>query len=779
MSLSFSRYLALLSLTFCGLVSTLSAEESQVAQDPLPVQNPHAVTTTLPGQSIYEAKCAKCHGNSGEGVADVYDENLYGDRPFAELVKIINDTMPDEKPEECVGEEAQQVAEYMYETFYTATARAKHQPPRIELSRLTVSQYQNTIADLAGYFLSNGPVNDKRGLQAKYYNDRRSKKEELKIERIDPVVQFDFATAGPNDQINEEEFFVSWNGGLIVEETGEYEIGIKTQNGFEFWMNDSEEPLIDRRVVSGNDVQEQTATLKLLGGRSYALRLEFFKEKRKDQKNLTASVELRWKPPHKEWETIPERNLSPEWFPKVLVVKTTFPPDDSSLGYARGTSISRAWDDSTTYAALEVIDYILANKKEFTRKHKADSEQETFRKFCIEFGGLAFRRPFNDDQKNFYVDRIFNGLENPTEAFKQSLLLILKSPNFLYLNAKAGPVDSFDVASRLSYTMWDSMPDSHLWNEAQADRLQNRDQISDLANKMVNNPRTKLKMRGFFDHLLQLEEADDIDKDADTFPGFDAQLLADLRTSLLLFVDEVVWSERSDFRELLLSNDLYLNQRLADFYEVKFDHPSGFERVSLDTKQRAGVVTHPFLLSALAYHKSTSPIHRGVFVTRRLLGRSLKPPPMAIEFMDSRFDPNLTMREKVSELTKSKTCMTCHSVINPLGFSLEHYDAVGRFRTIDKDKPVDASGVYTTPEGVQVTLGGARDLAEHIAISEVAQVGFVEELFHHMVKQPGAAYGDQTLNELRDKLAGNDFNIKKLAVEIALTSAAFGLPEKK
>ena len=97
----------------------------------------------------------------------------------------------------------------------------------------------------------------------------------------------------------------------------------------------------------------------------------------------------------------------------------------------------------------------------------------------------------------------------------------------------------------------------------------------------------------------------------------------------------------------------------------------------------------PFLMSALAYHKNTSPIHRGVFITRNIVGRALKPPPAAIEFMDDRFDPSLTMREKVTELTRPAACMGCHSTINPLGFSLEHYDAVGRWRTVDEGVTID------------------------------------------------------------------------------------------
>jgi hypothetical protein len=139
--------------------------------------------------------------------------------------------------------------------------------------------------------------------------------------------------------------------------------------------------------------------------------------------------------------------------------------------------------------------------------------------------------------------------------------------------------------------------------------------------------------------------------------------------------------------------------------------------------------------------------------------------------MDDRFDPSLTMREKVSELTRPAACQGCHSVINPLGFSLEAYDAVGRFRTTDNQKPVDVTGEYTTSDGKTVRLRGPRDVAEYAARSKEAQTGFIQQLFHHIVKQPAAAYGPGTLEKLRKSFAKTDYNIQQLVIEIVKTSA--------
>ena len=200
-----------------------------------------------------------------------------------------------------------------------------------------------------------------------------------------------------------------------------------------------------------------------------------------------------------------------------------------------------------------------------------------------------------------------------------------------------------------------------------------------------------------------------------------------------------------------------------------------FVKIAVDPKQRSGVVTHPYLLASFSYQKSTSPIHRGVFLTRNIVGRTLKPPPMAQTFKDAEFAPNLTMREKVAELTRPQACQTCHSVINPLGFSLENYDAVGRFRTQEKGRPIDAISDYITDDGATVRLNGARDLAQFAVNSEHAQKAFIEQLFHQLVKQPVRAYGADTLDRLRTSFIASNYNIQKLIMEIALISAMHGV----
>jgi len=288
---------------------------------------------------------------------------------------------------------------------------------------------------------------------------------------------------------------------------------------------------------------------------------------------------------------------------------------------------------------------------------------------------------------------------------------------------------------------------------------------------MLGDPRARAKVQYFLRHWLQMDRVENLSKDDKLYPGFTAEIIADLRTSLDVFLEDAVWNGSSDYRQLLLADYLYVNDRLAKFYGVETNAADDFVKVAFDPQQRSGVVTHPYLLAAFSYQKSSSPIHRGVFLTRNIVGRALKPPPMAMTFKDADFAPNLTMREKVAQLTRSQACQTCHSVINPLGFSLEQYDAVGRFRTSEGDRPIDAVSNYTTNDGETIRLTGARDLAQFAAGSEQAQNAFIEQLFNQIVKQPMLAYGPKVLNHLRQSFIDSGFNVKKLLVDIATVSA--------
>src|SRR5262249_40943787 len=154
-----------------------------------------------------------------------------------------------------------------------------------------------------------------------------------------------------------------------------------------------------------------------------------------------------------------------------------------------------------------------------------------------------------------------------------------------------------------------------------------------------------------------------------------------------------------------------------------------------------------------------------------MLGVALKPPPEAVTPLPPDLQPTLSTRERVILQTRPSACMTCHGVINPLGFTLEHFDAVGRYRDKDNGKLVNAAGSYHARDGKTVKATGARELATFLSASPEVHAAFAEQLFHHLIGQPVRAYGPTALEDLRRSFAANGFHIRKLAIEIVTTAA--------
>ncbi len=252
-----------------------------------------------------------------------------------------------------------------------------------------------------------------------------------------------------------------------------------------------------------------------------------------------------------------------------------------------------------------------------------------------------------------------------------------------------------------------------------------------------------------------------------------------------MLVEDVVWSDESDFRVLLTSDTIFMDRRMADFYALDWDEVvqrdsqvdsnsddnGHFVAITFEPEQRAGLLTHPFLMAGFSYHRNTSPIHRGVFVAKRIIGRTLKSPPVEVEPLEEDFDPTMTTRERVAHQTKGTMCQSCHSIINPLGFSFEHFDAVGKYRETEKSKRIDSASSYMTPDGQMHSWNSATELSEFLVSSEDVHRNFIEQLFQFMARQPLAAYGTKQSDQLLEKFQGSGFNVKNLIVEMAIIVA--------
>ncbi len=735
------------------------------------------------GAAIYKQKCAACHGANGEGVEDEYDEPLRGDLSLPELTEVISDTMPEADPDQCTGPDAAAVAAYIEKKFYRTPLSAD--APTARLQRLTATQLRQSLAGLYARFDGVLPVMKERGLSGEYYRTTRIRKSNLKTKRVDAVLDFDFGNKGPGDGIDPEEFSIIWRGGLKVDVSGDYEFIVNSHSAFVMKFGLREQELINNHTQSG-DKTEFRRKLHLTAGRIYPLEVVLFQRKRKT-KQPPANFTLAWKPPYGVEEVIPTSHLLPNAWHSAFALQAKLPPDDRSYGFERGIAIDRQWDNSTTAAALEfgelMAEYVWP--RHIRRLRIADKDRRAkLRELLLEFVETALRGPADEATKKLYIDDQLAATADDSDAIRRCVLITLKSPRFLYPLLDSHRSVSQRVANRLTLTLYDSLPvERWMLEQIAKDQLSNAQNIRHAAGRMVNDYRTQAKTRELMYQWLNMEHLHLEGKDAEKFPGFSQELQSDLRRSLDKQIDEILWSDASDFRQFFTADWAYTTPRMAAYYGDAWK-PAGGEkdkasekieqpllRTAGDSSVRTGIISHPYLMSGLAYNRTTSPIHRGVFLNRYVLGRTIRPPSEAFTPLSPDLHPDLTTRERVSLQTSPAGCQVCHSRINGLGFTLENFDATGRYRKNDGAKPVDSTGTYMTTAGKEVTFKDAPQLVAYLASSEDAIEAFVLRAFQHFVKQPPAAFGEDTLARLTNQFKADGYSVRKLIVEIAVVAA--------
>ena len=737
------------------------------------------------GAAIYIAQCASCHGEKGEGGTKQYREPLAGDASRKELANLISETMPQDDPESCVGEDATAVAAYVFDQFYSDAAQVRNRPPRIGLARLTGPQLRQSLADLYSHFGGTPKATSERGVKAIYFDGARWKNENKKIERVDPIIQFDFGHNSPGEGIDPKAFYICWEGGLLANATGRYEIIVRSTCSFVMDFGRLGRELINNHVQSG-DKTEFRKTVTLTAGRVYPFKIDFIQRERKTEQP-PASVSLSWIPPNGTEQLIPTRNLITQGATPTFSLETELPPDDRSYGFERGIGIDRQWDESTTSAGLEFAQAASDELwPEYRKKHKQDSDENRaqLRAFLTEVVETAFRSPLSDELKKRYVDNQVDAVEDDAEAIQRSLLISLKSPRFLYPLIDQAQSRSARQLNRLTLTLFDSLPTNDwLIRKIQKNELEQVEAIRNLAREFVKDYRVQAKVRDMLHEWLNIKRFGEITKNEALFPGYDRELVSDLRDSLDAFLEDVIGSQSSDYRQLFLADWTYSTDRLATFYGDAWKPLENestatgtvvlprLRRSVRDSQHRFGLLSHPYLMSGMSYHETTSPIHRGVFLIRNVFGRTLRPPNEAFTPLSPDLHPDLTTRERVALQTSPDSCQVCHTKINGLGFALENFDAAGKFRSQERAKSLDPTGKYVDRDGVEVSFSGPRELAEYIVSSDDAHRAFVNRAFQHFVKQPAAAFGTATLDELTDRFQKNNFNINELIVEISVVAA--------
>ncbi len=399
--------------------------------------------------------------------------------------------------------------------------------------------------------------------------------------------------------------------------------------------------------------------------------------------------------------------------------------------------------------------------------------------FIESFGKRAFRRPLDVATVASYLDvfREERATTNFVAGIERVLETMLQSPRFLY-RIEEGPIDDFARASRLSYLLWGTMPDEALFGAAEAGKLHTTEEVAKAADRMLADPRARERVARFSAQWLELDAVLETNKVEAVYPGWDADLRMRLRHEAALLVDDVFWND-GRFSQLLLADYTFVDSTLARFYGLPRPLPGkeldalGFHRLTIDPSRRLGILGLGAFLAAQAHPDQSAPVRRGKFIRERLLCQPLDPPPDDVVATPPKIDPRSTTRARLELHEFDPRCATCHDKIDPLGFALEHFDGVGRFRLLESKHPIDATGTLTfaKPGG---DFDGEPALSRLLAESDDARSCYVKQWFRFAFGRRELSQDDATLRELSRRFAEHGYDVRVLPRAIA-ESVAFRL----
>ncbi|MDX1945213.1 MAG: DUF1592 domain-containing protein, partial [Pirellulaceae bacterium] len=331
-------------------------------------------------------------------------------------------------------------------------------------------------------------------------------------------------------------------------------------------------------------------------------------------------------------------------------------------------------------------------------------EVDCARRILARLARRAFRRPVQDDELDRLIDFYQQGRATGDfeSGIEMALAALLVNPQFLFRIERDPPqvasgdsyeVSPWELASRLSFFLWSSLPDEQLLAAAERGQLREPAELERQVRRMLADERSQSLVTNFAAQWLYLRNLEAVTPDMRLFPDFDDNLRQAMRRETELLVAGVLRDDRSVL-QLLATNQAWLNERLARHYGIPHVHGSRFRRVELDEgSHRGGLLRQGSILTVTSYATRTSPVIRGHWVLQNLVGSPPPPPPPDVPALaDNTVSSKLPIRERLAQHAKNEACAVCHRQMDPVGFALENYDAVGRWREFDDGIPIDAAG---------------------------------------------------------------------------------------
>ena len=387
----------------------------------------------------------------------------------------------------------------------------------------------------------------------------------------------------------------------------------------------------------------------------------------------------------------------------------------------------------------------------------------------------AYRRPVSAKEVGDlmkFVQLAQDEGQSVEQGIQLAIQAMLVSPHFLFrIEHDPDPADpgkvhkiaDVELASRLSYFLWSSMPDEELLSLAEAGKLSQAETLQTQVDRMLADSRSAALAENFAGQWLQTRALDSANPDPDKFPEWTPELREAMKTETTLFF-EAMLRENRPLADFLNARFTYLNGPLAKHYGIEGIHGPDFQRVELKTDQRGGILSHASVLTVTSYPTRTSPVIRGKYVLENILGAPPPAPPADVPALDeAAVGEKASMREQLQQHRANPACSTCHERMDTLGFGLENYDAIGKWRTQDGKFPVDSAG--TLPSGKSFTTPGQMREILQDQLPEFARC-LTEKMLTYSLGRGLERYDNKTVREITRKLEGSGYEFRALVHEI-------------
>jgi hypothetical protein len=750
--------------------------------------------------------CVQCHGPKKKNAnltLHIYqdEKSILKDRKkWHEVQRMVHSgEMPPEKQPRPDLKDTDAFLKAINDIFIAADSNGRRDPGRVTMRRLNRAEYNNTIRDLVGVDFK--PADDFPADDVGYGFDNIGD-----VLTISPVLMERYLAAAETIM----------NQAIIV---GDPPAPSKRPTSGQFLLSKESKVIRDTSLRSLDVAGTLSITHKILEAGKYTMRVRAYSKpvgdepvkiafKVNDKQIHMAEIKATGgKANAKNYEAPPIELKPGDYTISVVFLNPFTDPKAANPNDAKRTLFVQFFQFEGPADTMPPI------HRRLMACDQTKPKREQAREILNRFASKAYRRPATQNEVERllkFVDLAEKNKESWEAGVQFALQAVLCSPKFLFrveLDARpdskdAHPIDEYQLASRLSYFLWSTMPDDELFDLAAKKKLHKS--IKPQVERMLKDPKSYALVENFASQWLQLRLLQNHAPDSKLFPEFDAGLRNAMAKETEMFFHAVIQEDRS-ILDLIDSNFTYMNERLARHYGIadtngnrldqkavtkpgtvfvrKVGRKRGgggggggeFLRVTFADDERGGILTHASILTITSNPTRTSPVKRGKWVLEQILGTPPPPPPPNVPELEEKGQLTGTLRQRMEQHRKNPSCAGCHARMDPMGFAFENFNAVGKFRSKDGDSPIDPSG--TLPGGQ--SFKGPKELKQILMEKKnLFSSTLTEKMLTYGIGRGLEYYDKSAVDGIVTALAKNDFRFSTLIVEIT-TSDPFRMRRGK